>query len=668
MECGGKSGSRRTRHRFLGPRSLSFFVCSVWFVDKVKFLEGTVTPDATIKVGDRIAQRLGERFFAVVSVDNEVSALRTNIVVTAFRHDPLLNKDIVACTTGVLFVAKASETPAYDNNASMVTDSRFTYSWDAFGRLTGAVNEVVPKTRLSFAYYPDGRRARKTVYRLSGQNWLPVRSHQFFYDGWNLASEIIDAFDATGNLLPGARVVRRCLWGLDLAGQRSGSLGQEAGGIGGLLAFTVTSNSVEKVYLPIADAMGNIHKVVDATTGAVAAEYDYDPFGKLVSDSLTHSRNNELTNFPFSCPFRFQSKYYDAETGLYYFGYRYYDPASCKWLCRDPLQEQGGINLTAYCSNDPVNKVDPLGLADLRNHVFVGVDALRELGIEMSLKDYESFARGLMLPDLPCVDVKGIASGRAEIPIAVLMTLNMELSKITKQVTESVKLKKEQLQQLYPILDLDDFRRWVPVAVRQMANRAAEPARRTAYWWGDSGIMGPVLTRVPKLRNTRTVRTHFADLTYYHGMGVSGGSAAELNDNIQTTVQTCLNEFRRLRQTDPSRAYLNLGIAIHILTDTWTPSHVTRNENGSIRLFQDYNAQSLHYHARNDNLIENVPQSYADAVTQSAQLIRLAMGSDAVDTSKFFNLAPGGRIGIVPGTGYVTFWETLLNGIPGGDK
>ncbi len=152
---------------------------------------------------------------------------------------------------------------------------------------------------------------------------------------------------------------RRCLWGLDLAGQRSGSLGQEAGGIGGLLAFTVTSNNVENVYLPIADAMGNIHKVVDATTGAVAAEFDYDPFGKPIAEAFPNSSIPEFAHFPF----RFQSKYYDAETGLYYFGYRYYDPASCKWLCRDPLQEQGGINLTAYCSNDPVNKIDPLGLA-----------------------------------------------------------------------------------------------------------------------------------------------------------------------------------------------------------------------------------------------------------------------------------------------------------------
>ena len=93
----------------------------------------------------------------------------------------------------------------------------------------------------------------------------------------------------------------------------------------------------------------------------MVAEYGYDPYGKPIIESITQSGNNAIRQFSF--PLRFQSKYYDSETGLYYFGYRYYDPASCKWLCRDPLQEQGGINLTAYCNGDPVNKFDPLGLA-----------------------------------------------------------------------------------------------------------------------------------------------------------------------------------------------------------------------------------------------------------------------------------------------------------------
>jgi hypothetical protein len=151
-------------------------------------------------------------------------------------------------------------------------------------------------------------------------------------------------------------------------------------------------------------------------------------------------------------------------------------------------------------------------------------------------------------------------------------------------------------------------------------------------------------------------------------MGKTGDSAPEIQAKIQAAVQTCLTDFRRLRKTDPSRAYLNLGIAVHILTDTWTPSHATRNAQGGIELFQDYNEQSLHYHERNDNLIENVPRSYADAVKQSAQLIQMATGSGPIDASSLFTLATGSVIGNVPGTKPVTLKGALRNGIPGGGK
>jgi RHS repeat-associated protein len=61
-------------------------------------------------------------------------------------------------------------------------------------------------------------------------------------------------------------------------------------------------------------------------------------------------------------PFRFQTKYYDRESGLLYFGHRYYAPSTGKWLTRDPLGERGGLNLTQAFGGDPVNGVDAVGL------------------------------------------------------------------------------------------------------------------------------------------------------------------------------------------------------------------------------------------------------------------------------------------------------------------
>jgi RHS repeat-associated protein len=65
---------------------------------------------------------------------------------------------------------------------------------------------------------------------------------------------------------------------------------------------------------------------------------------------------------PSRCPVGFSSTYLDTDSGLLYFGHRYYSPDLGRWLCRDPLGEKGGANLYAHCQNDPVNAADPLGL------------------------------------------------------------------------------------------------------------------------------------------------------------------------------------------------------------------------------------------------------------------------------------------------------------------
>ena len=100
------------------------------------------------------------------------------------------------------------------------------------------------------------------------------------------------------------------------------------------------------------DNIGNVTKYIDES-GNVVAEYTYDAFGRIISQT------GPMTEVFL---IRFSSKYYDSETGLYYYGYRFYAPALMRWLNRDPIEESGGLNLYGFCSDNPICNIDSYGL------------------------------------------------------------------------------------------------------------------------------------------------------------------------------------------------------------------------------------------------------------------------------------------------------------------
>jgi RHS repeat-associated protein len=63
-------------------------------------------------------------------------------------------------------------------------------------------------------------------------------------------------------------------------------------------------------------------------------------------------------------PFRFSTKFQDDETDLLYYGYRYYNASTGRWLSRDPIEEKGGPNVYAFLGSDSLNSFDFLGLFD----------------------------------------------------------------------------------------------------------------------------------------------------------------------------------------------------------------------------------------------------------------------------------------------------------------
>ncbi|MCA1808314.1 MAG: RHS repeat-associated core domain-containing protein [Lentisphaerae bacterium] len=126
----------------------------------------------------------------------------------------------------------------------------------------------------------------------------------------------------------------------------SGSL-QGAGGVGGLLATIHDTNAYTATY----DANGNISEYLD-TAGVIVAHREYSPFGETVV-----ATGDKVADFAHW----FSTKYMDSETGLYYYGYRFYSPEVGRWINRDPIGEWGGMNLYGFCNNSPVINVDVHG-------------------------------------------------------------------------------------------------------------------------------------------------------------------------------------------------------------------------------------------------------------------------------------------------------------------
>ncbi|NVN92198.1 MAG: hypothetical protein HXX11_16570 [Desulfuromonadales bacterium] len=118
------------------------------------------------------------------------------------------------------------------------------------------------------------------------------------------------------------------------------------GGIGGLLDLKQGGQHYSYLY----DGKGNVTALIDGDQ-AVTRAYSYDPFGVPTASSGALNQ-----------PYRFSTKPYDDNTGLVYYGYRFYKPDIGRWISRDPIRERGGLNLYGFVNNDPINTIDPLGL------------------------------------------------------------------------------------------------------------------------------------------------------------------------------------------------------------------------------------------------------------------------------------------------------------------
>ena len=318
-------------------------------VSRALDVSGSAREDAIVEVNGSTTIRKGEYFYHELDLSADGNdAQQVDILAVATLPDGGDN-DVprAAEVEKSEYLTPNPESFKYDADGNLKQDSRWFYKWDAENRLVEmrtcpiARSAGVSGQKLEFAYDSQGRRFSKKVYDWDSASdaYLLTSEFLYLYDGWNLIFEVCNPESQI-------QTTKSFVWGTDLSGSLQG-----AGGVGGLLMVT---DAEDLTYYPAFDGNGNVMGYYAADTGESIAEFEYGAFGELIR--ATGEKKDDFN-------FRFSTKYEDTETGLLYYGYRYYNPETGSWLSREPLGESESANLYTFIGNDGLNYFDILGLA-----------------------------------------------------------------------------------------------------------------------------------------------------------------------------------------------------------------------------------------------------------------------------------------------------------------
>ena len=210
------------------------------------------------------------------------------------------------------------------------------YTHDAAGNVARIEREGRPTLFLTWnsryqldTVYTNGVFAEGYAYDALGRRVATANmegtTYHVYDDNWQVVADV----DTNGN------VIASYVWG---------------DGIDNLLAVNVGGAS----YYPLTDIQGTVWGYVDSQNNVVA-RWQYDAWGNVVDESVSVPALATLR-------YRFQCREWSAATGLVHFRMRWYDPETGRWLSKDPIGLSGGLNLYAFCGDDPVSFNDLYGL------------------------------------------------------------------------------------------------------------------------------------------------------------------------------------------------------------------------------------------------------------------------------------------------------------------
>jgi len=219
----------------------------------------------------------------------------------------------------------------HDDANRLTEDDQFTYTYDANGNLETKTDKVVPTDITTYTWDAQDQLAQITFPDLTTATYK--------YDGLGRRIEK----NVNGS------ITRYGYDGEDLALEYDGTntfVSRYSHGPGTDQPLAVQRAGVGFFYYH-ADHQGSIVNLTDSN-GLIANSYLYDAYGRTLTLSETILQ-----------PFTYTGREFDAESGLYYYRARNYDPQIGRFLSEDPIGfNTGEFNLYRYTSNNPLNFVD----------------------------------------------------------------------------------------------------------------------------------------------------------------------------------------------------------------------------------------------------------------------------------------------------------------------
>ena len=231
----------------------------------------------------------------------------------------------------------------------------------------------------TFTYDAYGRRLSK----IHTYDTNPASSSDYSYT-YNTTYD----YDSSGRLVHETCVEATTYTGGSSSTREITYLYDESGIIGAIQ--TLNSTTTDRYYFD-RNLRGDVIAIYN-NSGTKIATYSYDSWGNCTTKTLV---SNNFSNYN---PIRYRGYYYDRETKLYYLNARYYNPQWRRFISPDSTEyidseNPNGLNLYAYCNNDPVNYADPSGHFMISTAVLIGaiIGAVVGAGVGFGIAVYNDY-------------------------------------------------------------------------------------------------------------------------------------------------------------------------------------------------------------------------------------------------------------------------------------